>query len=76
MPLWRIYCNPATFTKEQKQGIANAITKLYTDPPVGLPAFYVNVLFIPLKEDEYVFLPYHQTAKDRARATEKEGAMR
>ena len=52
MPLWRIYAHPATFTKEQKAGLAAAITKLYADPPVSLPAFYVNVLFIPLQEDE------------------------
>lgn len=52
MPLWRVYAHPATFTKEQKAGLAAAITKLYVDPPVSLPAFYVNVLFIPLQEDE------------------------
>lgn len=52
MPLWRIYAHPATFTKEQKAGLAAAITKLYVDPPVSLPAFYVNVLFISLQEDE------------------------
>jgi hypothetical protein len=52
MPLWRVYCNPATFTAEQKAGFAKAVTKLYMDPPVELPAFYVNVLFIPLREDE------------------------
>ena len=52
MPLWRIYAHPTTFTKEQKAGLAAAITKLYADPPVSLPAFYVNVLFIRLQEDE------------------------
>lgn len=52
MPLWRIYAHPATFTKEQKAGLASAITKLYVDAPINLPAFYVNVLFIPLQEDE------------------------
>ena len=53
MPLWRIFYNPSTFSVDQRQSLAKAVTKLYTDPPVGLPAFYVNVLFIPLQENEY-----------------------
>ena len=52
MPLWRIYAHPATFTKEQKAGLAASITALYTESPISLPAFYVNVLFVPLQEDE------------------------
>lgn len=53
MPLWRIFYHPSAFSAEQKKSLANDITKLYTSPPVELPAFYVNVLFIPLQEDEY-----------------------
>jgi hypothetical protein len=58
MPLWRIFSHPDTFSYEQKKGIADAVTKLYTSEPVNLPAFYVNVLFIPLKEDECVPSPF------------------
>ena len=52
MPLWRIFCNPTAFSNEQKQGLADAITKLYVDG-AHLPPFYVNVLFIPLEQDNY-----------------------
>lgn len=53
MPLWRIFYNPSALQVDQRQSLAKAVTKLYTEPPVGLPAFYVNVLFIPLQENEY-----------------------
>jgi len=53
MPLWRIFYNPSTLSADQRQSLAKAVTKLYTEPPVGLPAFYVNVLFIPLQENDY-----------------------
>lgn len=46
MPLWRIYHEESVFTDAQKSSLANTITKLYTD--IHMPAFYVNVLFIPL----------------------------
>jgi hypothetical protein len=49
MPLWRIFSNPSTFTLSQRAGLAKAITNLYTG--IGLPAFYVNVIFIDVKED-------------------------
>jgi phenylpyruvate tautomerase PptA (4-oxalocrotonate tautomerase family) len=52
MPLWRIFHHPSAFTAEQKQALAADITKLYTSPPVSLPAFYVNVLFVALEEDQ------------------------
>jgi Putative oxalocrotonate tautomerase enzyme len=48
MPLWRIYSHPTTFTPSQREGIAKSITDLYV--AVGLPAFYVNVLFIDLSD--------------------------
>ncbi|KAK3216290.1 hypothetical protein GRF29_8g2884852 [Pseudopithomyces chartarum] len=47
MPLWTIYHPRSTFTSEdEKSSLAQAITSLYTAVP--LPAFYVNVLFVPL----------------------------
>ncbi|KAF2461535.1 putative oxalocrotonate tautomerase [Lineolata rhizophorae] len=47
MPLWRLY-HPDTIlnTPEEKSIIASKITSMYT--AVGLPAFYVVVLFWPL----------------------------
>jgi phenylpyruvate tautomerase PptA (4-oxalocrotonate tautomerase family) len=51
MPLWRIFAHPSTFTTDQKRGLSQAITKAYVEG-AGLPAFYVNVIFIPLEEDE------------------------
>jgi phenylpyruvate tautomerase PptA (4-oxalocrotonate tautomerase family) len=53
MPLWRIFYNPSTLPADHRQSLAKAVTKLYMEPPVGLPAFYVNVFFIPLQENEY-----------------------
>lgn len=52
MPLWRIFAHPETFTTDQKRALAAVITELYTSAPISLPAFYVNVLFIPLQEDD------------------------
>jgi hypothetical protein len=48
MPLWRIFAHPDTFSYEQRKGIAEAVTKLYK----VLPAFYVNVIFIDVKEQD------------------------
>jgi phenylpyruvate tautomerase PptA (4-oxalocrotonate tautomerase family) len=86
MPLWRIYAHPTTFTKEQKAGLAAAITKLYVDPPVSLPAFYVNVLFVPLQEDEiwiggetrknFVRITIEQIARTMDNADTEEGRGR
>jgi hypothetical protein len=50
MPFWRIFAHPDTFSYEQRKGLTAAITKLYTD--VGLPAFYVIVIFINAGEDQ------------------------
>lgn len=47
MPLWRIYAHPDTFTYDQRKGIAQAVTKQYSI----LPAFYVNVIFVDVKEE-------------------------
>ena len=86
MPLWRIYAHPSTFTNDQKAGLAAAITKLYTSPPNGLPAFYVNVLFIPLEEDEiwvggeirknFVRITVEQIARTMASSDTEEGRAR
>ena len=46
MPLWRIYHESSVFTDAQKASLAKTITKLYYD--IGLPAFYTNVIFIPV----------------------------
>ena len=51
MPLWRIFHHASAFTASQKAALATAITALYTSPPVGLPAFYVNVVFIAVDEE-------------------------
>lgn len=50
MPLWRIFAHSSTFTPPQRSGLAKAITALYVSP--GLPAFYVNVLFIDLPDKD------------------------
>ncbi|KAF2670548.1 hypothetical protein BT63DRAFT_424478 [Microthyrium microscopicum] len=50
MPLWRIFSNPATFSAQQREGLAKAITGLYTSPRLGLPAFYVNVIFVDVPD--------------------------
>lgn len=51
MPLWRIFHGPGAFDAEQKAALARDITKLYVD--VGLPAFYVNVLFFAVPEESF-----------------------
>ncbi|KAH8757696.1 putative oxalocrotonate tautomerase [Diaporthe sp. PMI_573] len=50
MPLWTFGHSAGAFTAEEKKDLAQAITKLYADS--GLPAFYVNVQFIPLGADD------------------------
>ncbi|KAF2471674.1 uncharacterized protein BDR25DRAFT_193697, partial [Lindgomyces ingoldianus] len=52
MPLWIIYHPPTTFTTPStKSALSQAITKIYT--AANLPAFYVNVLFIPIEPNSY-----------------------
>ena len=47
MPLWRIYHPDNVYSSvEERQAFSQAITSIYTS--VGLPAFYVIVLFCPL----------------------------
>lgn len=51
MPLWRIFSNPDTFSTEQRQALVESITPFYTIS--GLPAFYVNVVFIPVEPSSF-----------------------
>jgi hypothetical protein len=48
MPLWRIFSHPSTFTPAQREALSTDITSIYTRG--GLPAFYVNVIFIDVSE--------------------------
>ena len=50
MPLWTFGHSAGAFTAEEKKDLAEAITKLYADS--RLPAFYVNVQFIPLAAED------------------------
>uniref|UniRef100_A0A914QW80 Tautomerase cis-CaaD-like domain-containing protein n=1 Tax=Panagrolaimus davidi TaxID=227884 RepID=A0A914QW80_9BILA len=54
MPLHRIYHTPGQFSKNDKKGLTEAITKIYTNPKgANLPAFYVVVLFVPVDEENF-----------------------
>ncbi|RYO99671.1 hypothetical protein DL764_006736 [Monosporascus ibericus] len=50
MPVWVFGHSAGAFTAEEKKDLAEAITQLYVN--FGLPAFYVNVQFIPLGTDD------------------------
>lgn len=81
MPVWRIFSNPSTFTAAQRAGLAKAVTDLYVSR--GLPAFYVNVLFINLEEEDvwvggekrtnFVRIIVEQIARTMARPDTEEG---
>ncbi|CAM0138005.1 hypothetical protein VKS41_001226 [Umbelopsis sp. WA50703] len=49
MPLHRFYTVPGIFSAQDKKEIAQRLTQIYTN--VGLPAFYVVVLFEELPLD-------------------------
>lgn len=51
MPLWRIFSHPDTFSTAQKKALVESITPFYTRS--GLPAFYVNVVFIPVEPSSF-----------------------
>lgn len=53
MPLWRIFSHPSTFNTAQKQALVQSITFFYTRGGGGLPAFYVDVVFIPVERDSF-----------------------
>ncbi|KAI9004940.1 putative oxalocrotonate tautomerase enzyme-domain-containing protein [Hyaloraphidium curvatum] len=46
-----IYAPATLFSPEEKRAIAKSLTAMYTS--VGLPAFYVIVLFIPVEADSF-----------------------
>ncbi|KAI1717708.1 putative oxalocrotonate tautomerase enzyme domain-containing protein [Ditylenchus destructor] len=51
MPLHRFYVPEGLYTEDDKKKLSQSITDFYTG--IGLPAFYVIVLFIPIKKDSY-----------------------
>lgn len=51
MPMHRIYTASGLYSATEKQALAKAITKIYTD--FGLPAFYVGVFFIDIPEESF-----------------------
>ncbi|KEP47484.1 4-oxalocrotonate tautomerase [Rhizoctonia solani 123E] len=51
MPMHRIYTASGLYSPTEKKALAEAITKIYQG--LGLPAFYVVVLFIDLPEDSF-----------------------
>jgi len=50
MPLWRIFAHPQTFSSSQRAALATKVTELYVSR--GLPAFYVNVIFLDVDEKQ------------------------
>jgi phenylpyruvate tautomerase PptA (4-oxalocrotonate tautomerase family) len=51
MPMHRIFSTPGTFSEKDKQELAARITGFYET--LGLPKFYVIVLFVPLEEQDF-----------------------
>ncbi|CUA68947.1 hypothetical protein RSOLAG22IIIB_08200 [Rhizoctonia solani] len=51
MPMHRIYTTPGLYSPTEKKALAEAITKIYQG--LGLPAFYVVVLFLDLPKDSF-----------------------
>lgn len=49
MPLWKIYHPVGAFSAEQKKGMSEAITALYS----RLPKFYVGVVFQEVAPDSF-----------------------
>ncbi|OZJ04313.1 hypothetical protein BZG36_03169 [Bifiguratus adelaidae] len=50
MPLHRIYHPKGVFSEDDKRQISQRLTKMYTD--VGLPPFYVVVVFLPSESED------------------------
>ena len=48
-PLCRVFSHPNTYTPAQRTEFVEGITNYYVDK--GMPAFYVNVFFVPLEAD-------------------------
>ncbi|KAJ7761675.1 putative oxalocrotonate tautomerase [Mycena metata] len=53
MPLHRFFVPTGLYTPEDKTAIAEAVTKLYSNPPISLPPSYVVVLFIELEKGNF-----------------------
>src|SRR5260370_21457282 len=51
MPLWQVFHPKGAYTAEDKQGLAERITGLFTSAP--MPAFYVVGVFIEMSPDNY-----------------------
>src|SRR5262245_54798117 len=51
VPLWHIYCPESAYSAEDKCALATRITDLYAD--VGLPRFYVSVIFHELPKTSF-----------------------
>ena len=51
MPMWIIACPPDAYADAEKQAFADRITDLYAG--VGLPRFYVTVLFQELPKESF-----------------------
>ena len=49
MPLWNIYCSEGAYSSEDKRAFAQGITDVYAS--VGMPRFYVGVVFHDLPTD-------------------------
>ena len=49
MPLWKIYHPPGVYSAEDKQGLSERITALYS----RLPKFYVGVVFQEVAADSF-----------------------
>ena len=50
MPLWKIYHPVGVFSREDKQGLSEAITAIYAR---NLPKFYVGVVFQEVAADSF-----------------------
>ncbi|EED14410.1 conserved hypothetical protein [Talaromyces stipitatus ATCC 10500] len=51
MPYWKIYHGLDTLEPSDKTTLSKSITEYYTS--LGLPAFYVNIFYFPLPEQEF-----------------------
>jgi 4-oxalocrotonate tautomerase family enzyme len=51
MPLWHVYCPEDAYSAEDKRAFATRVTDLYAE--IGLPRFYVGVVFHELPKDSF-----------------------
>jgi hypothetical protein len=51
MPFWKIYHSLNTLTQQDKATLSASITEYYTS--IGLPAFYVNIFYLPLSSADF-----------------------